>query len=136
MNYLSAIWNKVFKNEPSKICGRQPLKNLLGPFVNILFHMMFFIILVSENELKVNFSMLKYSGGLTIAKIENILHKIIVYTNCFAFCAKYKPVWWMLFCENHYFRDLINFSSRRGSKIFHIAKRLTLNLQLRLVSTR
>ena len=21
-------WDKVFKNEPSKICGRQPLKNL------------------------------------------------------------------------------------------------------------
>ena len=23
-------WNKVFKNGPSKICGRQPLKNLKG----------------------------------------------------------------------------------------------------------
>ena len=23
-------WNKVFKNGPSKICGRQPLKNLSG----------------------------------------------------------------------------------------------------------
>ena len=22
------VWVKVFKNEPSKICGRQPLKNL------------------------------------------------------------------------------------------------------------
>ena len=46
-------WVKVFKNEPSKICGRQPLKNLkcrahitffkgclpqifLGPFLNTL----------------------------------------------------------------------------------------------------
>ena len=26
----STIWDKVFKNGPSKICGRQPLKNLLG----------------------------------------------------------------------------------------------------------
>ena len=26
-------WNKVFKNEPSKICGRQPIKTLLGPFL-------------------------------------------------------------------------------------------------------
>ena len=25
---LSIIWDKVFKNGPSKICGRQPLKNL------------------------------------------------------------------------------------------------------------
>ena len=25
-----AKWNKVFKNRPSKICGRQPSKNLLG----------------------------------------------------------------------------------------------------------
>ena len=24
------IWNKVFKNGPSKICGKQPLKNLKG----------------------------------------------------------------------------------------------------------
>ena len=24
------IWDKVFKNGPSKICGRQPLKNLKG----------------------------------------------------------------------------------------------------------
>ena len=23
-------WDKVFKNEPSKTCGRQPLKNLKG----------------------------------------------------------------------------------------------------------
>ena len=25
-----SIWDKVFKNGPSKICGRQPLKNLKG----------------------------------------------------------------------------------------------------------
>ena len=24
------IWDKVFKNRPSKICGRHPLKNLKG----------------------------------------------------------------------------------------------------------
>ena len=27
---LCNIWDKVFKNRPSKICGRQPLKNLKG----------------------------------------------------------------------------------------------------------
>ena len=26
--FASYIWDNVFKNEPSKICGRQPLKNL------------------------------------------------------------------------------------------------------------
>ena len=26
----SDIWDKVFKSGPSKICGRQPLKNLKG----------------------------------------------------------------------------------------------------------
>ena len=52
--FLSGIiWDKVFKNGPSKICGRQPLKNLkdsikffkgglpqilLGPFLNFLYH--------------------------------------------------------------------------------------------------
>ena len=36
LNYSSVninsmfIWDKVFKNGPSKICGRQPLKNLKG----------------------------------------------------------------------------------------------------------
>ena len=34
------IWDKVFKNEPSKICGRQPLKILLGPFLNTLSHIL------------------------------------------------------------------------------------------------
>ena len=24
------MWDKVFKNKPSKICGRQPLNNLKG----------------------------------------------------------------------------------------------------------
>ena len=44
---LKVLWNKVFKNGQSKICGRQLLKNLkgygllgrpllLGPFLNIL----------------------------------------------------------------------------------------------------
>ena len=45
------IWDKVFKNGPSKICGRQPLKSLkcfkgylpqilLGLFLNTLSHFM------------------------------------------------------------------------------------------------
>ena len=31
------IWDKVFKNGPSEICGRQPI--LLGPFLNTLTHL-------------------------------------------------------------------------------------------------
>ena len=34
--YPTIKWDKVFKNRPSKICGRQPLKVLLGPFLKIL----------------------------------------------------------------------------------------------------
>ena len=30
MRHASFIWNKVFKNGPSEICGRQPLKTLKG----------------------------------------------------------------------------------------------------------
>ena len=33
---MTFILGKVFKNEPSKICGRQPLKNLLSPLLNTL----------------------------------------------------------------------------------------------------
>ena len=27
---MSDTWDKLFKNEPSNICGKQPLKNLKG----------------------------------------------------------------------------------------------------------
>ena len=51
-NLPRTIWLKVFQNEPSNICGRQPLKNLkwydllmllssrnfIGPFLNTLTH--------------------------------------------------------------------------------------------------
>ena len=30
------IWVKVFKNGPSKICGRQPLKILIGHYQSLL----------------------------------------------------------------------------------------------------
>ena len=49
------IWDKVFKNGPSKICGRQPLpypfklfkgylpQILPGPFLNTWTHMIYFL---------------------------------------------------------------------------------------------
>ena len=40
------IWDKVFKNELRKFCGRQPLKNLLSPLQNTLSH----IIFANKNE--------------------------------------------------------------------------------------
>ena len=33
------MWDKVFKNRPIKICGRQSLKILIGPFLNTLSHL-------------------------------------------------------------------------------------------------
>ena len=57
---LKKMWEKVFKNEPSKFCGKQPLKNwkadhlsstflkavfhkfLLGPFLNTYSNIMIF----------------------------------------------------------------------------------------------
>ena len=32
-NVFNLIWDKVFKNGSSKICGRQPLKNLKMPIL-------------------------------------------------------------------------------------------------------
>ena len=38
------IWDKVFKNGPSKICGTQPLKNLKGyGLLNTLSHIYMYI---------------------------------------------------------------------------------------------
>ena len=39
MCIINYKWDKVFKNGSSKICGRQPLKILLGPSVNTWTHM-------------------------------------------------------------------------------------------------
>ena len=39
---LPNIWDKVCKSGLSKFCGRQPLKNLLSPFLNTLSHMIHF----------------------------------------------------------------------------------------------
>ena len=36
VGWRSFNWNKVFKSGPRKICGRQPLKILLGPLLNTL----------------------------------------------------------------------------------------------------
>ena len=36
------IWDKVFKNGPSEICGRQPLKNLVMVCLNRPYHFKFF----------------------------------------------------------------------------------------------
>ena len=33
---ISYNWDKIFKNELSKFCGRQPSKNLLSPLLNTL----------------------------------------------------------------------------------------------------
>ena len=38
----SCKWGKVCKNGLCKFCGRQPLKNLLSPFLNTLSHMLIF----------------------------------------------------------------------------------------------
>ena len=38
---MKNIWDKIFKNGPSKICVRQPLKILLGPFLNTLSHIFY-----------------------------------------------------------------------------------------------
>ena len=43
-NELANNWDKVFKNGPSKICGRQPLKNLKGSnFLKALFHKFYLV---------------------------------------------------------------------------------------------
>ena len=46
-------WDQVFKNRPSKFCGRQPLKNLLGLFVNTSSQMMM-IVFQRASEVRLN----------------------------------------------------------------------------------
>ena len=41
-------WVKAFKNRPSKICKRQLLKNLIGPFLNTLTQITFPIVLTGS----------------------------------------------------------------------------------------
>ena len=53
------MWDKVFKNGSSKICGRQPLKILHGPLLNTLSHVFEFhpSILLIKNKMcnEINF---------------------------------------------------------------------------------
>ena len=56
--YPTIKWDKVFKNRPSKICGRQPLKNftwsILKNFVpnhsNLSFSNVFYFAMVFDND--------------------------------------------------------------------------------------
>ena len=66
-------WDKVFKNGPIKICGRQPLKNLLGVFLNTLSQMSCYLIfkikiklpLLIDNSLRAADELQGYSLLLT-----------------------------------------------------------------------
>ena len=42
------IWDKAFKSRTSKVCERQPLKILLGPFLNTLSHIPFITLAFSS----------------------------------------------------------------------------------------
>ena len=44
--FKKVIWDKVFKSEPSKFCGRQPLKNLKG--CGLLKHLFFILFRFAE----------------------------------------------------------------------------------------
>ena len=46
----SIIWDKLFKNGPSRICGRQPLKNFTWSILE------YFVTYINYVNVKVNFS--------------------------------------------------------------------------------
>ena len=88
---LEIIWVKVFRNGPSKICGRQLSKNfkecglpkgclpqiLLGPFLNTLSHIYLFFIHSNVTYLT-NFrvKLKRYDQKLTDKREENVNMKI------------------------------------------------------------
>ena len=106
--YLSEFnnnWDKVFKNGPSKICGRPPLKNLmryglpkadhttfkffkgclpqilLGPFMNTssqLWMTLFCIQYLNKQDFAFN-----KGCFFLIVKTESFLHSYIKYINCY-----------------------------------------------------
>ena len=67
---ISNIWVKVFKNGPSKICGRRPLKILLGTILNSFTHI---YLAEAYSELKQAFKM-----GL-FAKTVNRLKSLTIF---------------------------------------------------------
>ena len=48
---LPNIWDKVCKSGLSKFCGRQPLKNLLSPFLNMIHFTKPFLFLHDMNDI-------------------------------------------------------------------------------------
>ena len=79
---IGDIWVKVFKNEPSKMCGRQPLKsgclpqNLLGPFLNNLFHMFCAVFSKILSQIMEVFSNLMTTGLTIVSYYEYLLGEI------------------------------------------------------------
>ena len=47
------IWYKVCKSRLSKICGRQLLKNLISPLLNILSHFRVKYMYLNKSELQI-----------------------------------------------------------------------------------
>ena len=90
--YLNYIWVKVFKNGPSKICGKQPLKSLirffkgcvpqslLGPFLNTFTNIML-------TQLFTKFIAYK-------APIRSSDHLISVYTSSIERCTNVHIMSW------------------------------------------
>ena len=55
-NMTTIKWDKVFKNGPSKICGKQLLKKLkwYGPFLNTFSQILFNAKTKKENQIVMN----------------------------------------------------------------------------------
>ena len=113
-NQVSNIWDKVFKNGSSKICGRQSLKNLkwqclsdmvclsrryhftffkgclrqilLGPFLN---NLPYFMLICSSSQLFQNFPRV-FLVTVFLVTVLTFCDKWVFYdiTNCF-FCLKW-----------------------------------------------
>ena len=83
----NAKWDKVFKNGPSKICGRQPLKKLkgclpqilLGPFLNTLSQIVCNYLLKLSSRLKtgVKLAFLKKMAKKYLKKLTYMIFKYI-----------------------------------------------------------
>ena len=72
LNLLDHIWDKIFKNEPSKIFKGCLLKILLGPFLNTLPHFSRHLLQILKDLLHYFFIFLTFSLLFDVTILANV----------------------------------------------------------------
>ena len=127
------LWVEVLKNGPSKICGKQPLKNLrwygcltqilLGPFLNTLIHVLLkpkqADVIITREQKRLENTILStdlkrfwlYSvgcGSVTCVTFRIIMHQSICVSFLFSFSSLSVSVYVAIYIYTNLYLDIMH----------------------------